>query len=235
MYSPRLVGALFQLLRILKSIVTMEYSSHRKATRLGVWAIWALLISATAPAFAQDAATCISNLERAEELRLRGRFEDAIDLVNPCKDINQLSIRDRATVYDIMAKSYEGLQRQQEAIDAIKRLLELAPQFEPDPAANSRTYVQLFEQVREEQQNEPVPEPETVPPPAPVAPPIAQVPEADVKPRGKSRRGVLIGGAGALGVGAAVIFLVTSGEKGVDPPLPPTELPGPPYPGPAGQ
>lgn len=163
---------------------------------------------------AQDIAVCINNLTEADEARRRGQFEQAISLLEQCKDNSALSILDRSTAHKIIAKSYEGLQREQDAKAAIRSLLEIAPDYEPDPNLDSPSFVELVNEVRAESQagNEVAEKPIST---------NAESMLAEEK-RAKRKKLLLIGGGSAVAIAAAAILLSGGGDD---------QLPGPPFPG----
>ncbi len=171
------------------------------------------LLHPASAARAQDA--CKKELASAEEAYTRGRFDEAIGHLSECLEKRRVSEDERERAYRLMGLSYIGKDVLGEARSSVRKLLELVPNYQPDPALDPPPFVRLIEDVRDE-----IAASKQAPPPP------AQEPAARQNP--PQRRGpgtwLLVGG-GALLAGAAAVLLAGSGGGGDDgPPEGPTTL-----------
>ena len=105
----------------------------------------ALLAALAGPAAAQ---TCASALDRAEASYQSGEFDAAIERLTTCLDQGALSPEERRQAYRLVGLSYIGKDREADARDAVVRLLEVAPNYQPDPALDPPPFVRLVEEMR---------------------------------------------------------------------------------------
>ena len=159
---------------------------------------------------------CEEELTEANNLYARGRFDETIALLDQC--LNRAGIDDntRMTAFRLKGLSFIGKGLELDAQNSVKSLLELVPDYEPDPILDPPDFVEMVNEMKEE-----------IEPPA--DPPITEVEEADPTPqvvdarptqaqtrRKKSGAGKwILGGLGVAAVGAAVyIFAVDGGGDG---------------------
>ena len=109
-----------------------------------------LLLVALAAALAVPAAaqSCGSALARAEASYQSGDFDATISRLTACLDAGSLSSEDRRQAYRLVGLSYIGKDREADARDAVARLLEVAPNYEPDPALDPPPFVRMVEETR---------------------------------------------------------------------------------------
>lgn len=124
----------------------------------------ALLAFLAVPAAAQN---CDTALDDASEQYRAGYFDEAIELLTDCLERNAFDAEERRRVYRLLGLSYIGKDREQDARAAVRALLEVAPDYQPDPAVDPPPFVQLVEEMNQATPPPPVERPNTanVPPP----------------------------------------------------------------------
>ena len=166
----------------------------------------------TTTAHAQDEATCVNNTTQADRLRLEGSFEEAVELLQSCKDSSVINDQQRSRIYEILAKSYEGLRFENDAREAIRNLLRIAPDYKVNEQDDKPLYKQWVREIKQEMGLD---EPEEV---------IAEPEPITAAQKSKRRRALFIGG-GAVVAGGIIYAIVCCDEKG-NPPLPAPAYPG---------
>ncbi len=111
----------------------------------------ALLASFALPAAAQR---CDTALADADEQYRAGYFDDVIERLSDCLDRNAFSSEERRRAYRLLGLSYIGKDREEEARAAVRSLLEIAPDYQPDPAIDPPPFVDLVREM-----NRPIPPP----------------------------------------------------------------------------
>ncbi|WP_412070365.1 outer membrane beta-barrel protein [Rubrivirga sp. IMCC43871] len=107
--------------------------------------VLAALALCAAPALAQ---TCSRALPRAQESYQTGDFDATIDRLTSCLDADRFSTEERRNAYRLIGLSYIGKDREADARDAVARLLEVAPNYEADPALDPPPFVRLVSEER---------------------------------------------------------------------------------------
>lgn len=192
---------------------------------------------------AQDT-SCQEELSQANALYTTGRFDEAIVRVDSCLAKEGVSNGERRTAYRLKGLCFIGKGVEIDAKDSVKRLLELIPDYQPDPVQDPPDFVAMVDELKEEisnavdaQQGEDEPEVVETPAEAPVEaeapvtqPPQEPVAEVAKKKKKSSGRFLLIGaGVAAAGVGAAVLLGGGGGGGGgEDVPPPPVLIADPP-------
>jgi tetratricopeptide (TPR) repeat protein len=103
--------------------------------------------SLATPAAAQ-ARRCGTALADAEEHYRSGYFDRAIERLDACLDADELDAEERRQAYRLIGLSYIGKDREQEAREAIRALLEVAPDYQPDPALDPPPFVEMVAEVK---------------------------------------------------------------------------------------
>lgn len=103
-----------------------------------------LLASFAVPVAAQN---CDTALEDAGEQYRAGYFDEAIELLTNCLERNAFDAGERRRVYRLLGLSYIGKDREQDARAAVRALLEVAPDYQPDPALDPPPFVALVEEM----------------------------------------------------------------------------------------
>lgn len=105
-----------------------------------------------------------ADLERADAMLARGQVEEAIALLQETLNGSTLSPEDRVGGFRLLALAYLAKDSTEDARESIRRLLEIAPAYEPDPDTHSPALVRLIKEVQLES--------------------VKIVPPAEVKPAG---------------------------------------------------
>ncbi len=156
---------------------------------------------------------CTDKLAQAEKMYTEVQPEEAIALLTGCMETNEFTEEERQRAYRLLALSYISNEQFDEARDAVRDLLEFAPDYQVDPVQDPPVFVTMIEEIRR-----------------PITPPA--VAEQPKQKRGISKWLLIGGGAVAVGVLAAVL---SGGEPPIVEPPPPMGLPTiaapPPLPG----
>ncbi len=153
---------------------------------------------------------CTEKLAQAEQLYMEVQPEEAIALLTECIETNEFTQEERQRAYRLLALSYISNEQFDEARDAVRDLLEFAPDYQVDPVQDPPVFVTLVEEYRAE--NPPV-----------VGPPGDRDAEPPRRKRGISKWLLIGGGVVAGGVVAAVLLGGGGGDNSL--PAPPA-LPG---------
>ena len=184
---------------------------------------------------------CQEELSQANALYTTGRFDEAIERVDACLVKEGVSDAERRTAYRLKGLSFIGKGVEIDAKASVQRLLELIPDYQPDPVQDPPDFVAMVDEVKQEisselttQEEETAPEeqvvdenPVTQTPPSPVEEPVAEV--AQKKKKGAGRFLLIGAGVAAAGVGAALLFGGDDGGGGGgEEPPPPVLIADPP-------
>ena len=181
---------------------------------LGLLLTVAVWIDPGSRAMAQTA--CTQELTDAEQAYTFGRFDEAIRLLNQCLNKANVTEAERQRTYRLIGLSYIGKDLVQEARESVRRLLQLVPDYRPDPDQDPPPFVELVEDVRQEMRRE-ARQAET--------PPADRTPAQVAKKRGGAGKWLLIGGGVVLAAVAAAVLLSGGGDDEDDPDPPgPTTL-----------
>lgn len=146
---------------------------------------------------------CDDVLDQAKEHYSFGRFEEAIDLLGNCVGDPGGDPETLREAYRVIGMAYVAMSKELEAKQAIRDLLDIVPEYEPDPENDRPGYVELVREVKREN------DPDYVAP--------GEEPE--------QKGGMLKWIAGGV---AAVVAVVLLGGGGDDDPAPNGDLPDPP-------
>jgi len=111
-----------------------------------------VICTGSAIAFTGITGDCVDSLDEAEELYRTGNFDQSIEITIDCLEEDELPEEETLRAYRLLGLSYIAQDILQEARWAISRLLEIVPDFEPDPVQDPPTFSRLVEDVREEKQ-----------------------------------------------------------------------------------
>lgn len=111
--------------------------------RLSLLLVLAMILAA--PASAQR---CDRALASADASYLAGEFDAAISGLTRCLDAGSFSSSERRRAYRLVGLSYIGKDREAEARAAVASLLEVAPNYEPDPALDPPPFVRMVADAR---------------------------------------------------------------------------------------
>jgi len=156
---------------------------------------------------------CQTQLFQAENEYRSGGFDKALNLINDCLNKGNPTEADRQRALKLQILIYIAKDYIEQAKAAINKLLDLVPNYEPDPVQDKPEYITIFEQVKQER-NKPKPS-------GPV-----KSPEVKQKKGGGAKWLLIGGGVLVAGVGAAVAL--GGGGTSSPPVVTPTPLPTPP-------
>lgn len=165
--------------------------------------IFAFILPTLSPIMAQTQSACDEKIKQAEQKFYDGLFDDAITLLNSCLKESSVTKQERARAHELLAKVYLGKDYQEQAENAIRKLLELVPTYTPNPDKDTPTYVALVEKIRSQQPEEP------------------QATDEQKKDKAWYENTWVIVGAGVAVVGAVVaVILLSKKEEKKEPPPP---------------
>lgn len=128
--------------------------------------IWALIIASGSSSFTSAFAQCDKDLDEAEQRYNSGRFDEAIQLISGCLEEPGITEDEKKQAYRLLGLTYIAQDYLEEAKAAVRRLLDLIPNYKPDTVQDPPTFTNLVEEVRSEIETKPKfdaePEPETV-------------------------------------------------------------------------
>lgn len=197
-----------------------------KALTLGV-----LMLLCALPVYAQEE-SCQNEINQANTFYARGGFDETIAILDVCLAKEGISDTDRSTAYRLKGLSYIGKGLEVNAQTSVERLIELFPNYEPDPVQDPPDFIEMVNRAKEElnelQDEQPAaaaPEVET--PVAANTPPPANTNDGTEVRRKKGGAGKwILGGLGLAAAGGAVFLLTSdSGGGGADSIAEPPALP----------
>lgn len=109
-----------------------------------------LLLSLVVCTAANAQAQCTDELTRAEQAYTQGQFDETIALADQCLNRPNIPETDRRLAFRLKGLSYIGKGLEGDAREAVRRLLEIIPDFRADPVQDPPAFVQLIEDVRTE-------------------------------------------------------------------------------------
>ncbi|NNE35437.1 MAG: tetratricopeptide repeat protein [Rhodothermales bacterium] len=182
---------------VLRAPIRLAFSGHRIVPLLIVVAV-SLIPGRLA---AQDRVDCTDGLARGENLYNAGQVDEALTFLQTC--LRQGAFPEEAQqrdVYLLIGRAYHATSLVEDAKQALRSLLAIIPNYQPDPGRLSPSFIRLFEEVKAES------------PPELVA-------EKPNKKGGKAKW--LIIGGGAVAAGVVTFLLVRPSDANL-------VLPGPP-------
>ena len=155
------------------------------------------------PLQAQTRGVCEKNLAEAEEKYNSGRFDEAIALIRECLGKTGLSEQEKMKAYRLLGLNYIAKDYLDEARLAVKKLLDMVPNYQTDPIQDPPPFTRM---VEEEKQKQPTAPPKTL-----------KAKKAEKK--GASKKWYIIGGTAIVALVAAILIVTPPPEKTIaDPP-----------------
>ena len=118
---------------------------------------WALVCSLclqplASTALARPDGPCSEKIQEARQKFDAAAFADVISLLEPCLqgDASSLNKDEKAQAYELLAKTYSAQSLIDQATTSIKKLLEIAPNFQPNPDRDPPPFVDQVNQVKKE-------------------------------------------------------------------------------------
>ena len=162
--------------------------------------------------------SCAEDLATAENLYNTGRFDQAIALIDQCLDTLDVPVSERIKAYQIKGLCYVSKGQEQEAREAIQRLLLINPTYQTNPTNDPPLFRSLVEDVRTEMaaQDTPAAEPEEQI--------VAEQPVVKQKNR-RTLRWIAAGAGLAAGAVVAILVISPPDDRLIDepPPFPPNQ------------
>ena len=116
-----------------------------------------LLVLLLIGAMQARAQACEDELAQADELYAQGQFDQAIRLLDRCLDKPEAAEAERQQAYQLKGLALVGKGLESDARETVRRLLELVPNYEPDPAEAPPQFVEMVEEVKRERAQEEAP------------------------------------------------------------------------------
>jgi tetratricopeptide (TPR) repeat protein len=150
----------------------------------------AALFLMSARLLAQD---CDVELREAEAKYRSGFFDEAIDLLDRCLNKGGINKEQRMQAYRLKGLAYLAKDYLNQAKESIKNLMELVPDYEPNPEQDPPAFRQMVTEVKEEQTQDEPPQQQ----PAPTA--TSEPPQRETWPQQK-KSGPLFSAYGGIGL-----------------------------------
>jgi len=126
--------------------------------------IWALIIALGSGSLTLGFAQCDKELAEAEQKYNSGQFDEAIQLISGCLEKPTITENEKKQAYRLLGLTYIAQDYLKEAKAAVRRLLDLIPNYKADTVQDPPTFANLVEEVRNEMasESEPVQTPQPV-------------------------------------------------------------------------
>lgn len=111
-------------------------------------ALFALSLVSAAPGAHAQTPTC-PELADAQERYNNGRFEQVIELVTQCLNRPDVEESERQRAYRLIGLSYIGQDLRDNAREAVRQLVSLVPNFEPDPVNDPPQFIEMVEEAKQ--------------------------------------------------------------------------------------
>ncbi len=102
------------------------------------------------PVMAQVQSVCAKNLADAEQRYNTGRFDEAIGLITECLGKKDISEEEKMKAYRLLGLSYIAKDFLDDARNAVRKLLYMVPNYQPDPVQDPPPFTKLIEEVKQE-------------------------------------------------------------------------------------
>ena len=124
-----------------------------RALRLSLALALISVLAGAATAHAQQQPSgCASEYEQAEERYFAADFDAAINLLQTCLQDASLTEDARVRIYRLLSFAYIAQGNQQQARLAVESLLDLRPDYTPDPAEDRPDFVRLVREIKASRQ-----------------------------------------------------------------------------------
>ncbi len=217
----------------------LRFKQNFISGRLVGFVIWAFLFTISynplIHSWAQE--KCETALADAEKQYNDGRLDDVMKTLESCLPVG-LKNEDKSKAYRLLGLTYMAKDYLEQAKQSIQKLLELAPNWQPDPDQDPPPFTRMVEEVRKEmkeEQKEAVPEKPVEQPqekPIEIEKPREEPVTVPAQPQKRgSKKFLWIGiGAAALSGGLIAAFAGGGGGGNGGPPITggPDRLPDPP-------
>ncbi len=124
---------------------------NRRAPAFVALLFGAFLLISPRPAAAQDPDdACASAYAEAEEHYFAAEFDAAIQLLRTCLDTADLDVPARVRIYRLLSFAHIAQGNDQQARLTIQSLLDVQPDYTPDPSRDRPDYVELVREIKAE-------------------------------------------------------------------------------------
>ena len=129
-----------------------DMMSINRLTKRLISPLWCILsFFFTITAFAQvNEQTCLASFDQAEDQIANGFFEEAIASLEPCREVNIQDPVAHALGFKRLADAYLAIQSLSQAREAMSRMLDLNPNFEPDVNLDTQRFRDMLAELRAE-------------------------------------------------------------------------------------
>lgn len=110
------------------------------------------VVGIASTAQAQDVSSCDTSYAQAQEAYYAAEFEAAAAQLRPCTQNPTLPDSVRARMYRLLSFVYLGQNDEAAARRAVESLLDLHPDYVPDPAQDRPDFVAIVEKAKKERQ-----------------------------------------------------------------------------------
>ena len=169
---------------------------------------------------------CEMQLKEAGHLYNIGNFEEAIVLLTECLETEGVSKEEKLQAYRLLGLTYIAKDYLDLARNAVRKLLEMVPNYKADPIQDPPPFTKLIEEVKQEQPDKEITELEKTAGEQPMEKQeeIVEKEQSDVQEplfpepvepmlteeeKGGSRKWLYIGGGAVLAGGAAAVYFLT--------------------------
>lgn len=147
-----------------------------------------------------------TELSKAEQAYGEGLFDQVIDLVKSCLSKGDLTTAEQAWAYKLLGQVYVSKNEPQPAKVCVQKLLEVAPDYEPNRDQDLQMWIELVEAAKQERQRQI--QQQQLPKP----PDDKPVDRAEASKKGGGKKWLWIGGGGAVVAGTAA-YLIFRGDN----------------------
>ncbi|MCI0562653.1 MAG: hypothetical protein MN733_29590 [Nitrososphaera sp.] len=140
-----------------------------------------------------------AELAKAEQKYNEGFFDQVIDLVKSCLNKGDLTTAEQAWAYKLLGQAYVSKNEPQLARICVQKLLDAAPDYEPDRDQDLQMWITLVEEVKQERERQ-------------MQQQRLPYARADSTKKGGSKKWLWIGGGGTV-VTAGIIYLLVSQKE----------------------
>lgn len=156
--------------------------------------IWALVIALSSGSLTLGFAQCDKELAEAEQKYNSGQFDEAIQLITGCLEKPSITENEKKQAYRLLGLTYIAQDYLKEAKAAVRRLLDLIPNYKADTIQDPPSFANLVEEVRSEM----VPKEEPVSKEEPMQTPRSVTKTQMGSPRAAQTKSVKFGFRGGL-------------------------------------
>jgi hypothetical protein len=125
--------------------------------------IGVLIITLVSGLFSFGYSQCSKQLSEAEQKYNSGRFDEVIESITKCLEDPTITENEKKQAYRLLGLTYIAQDYLEEAKAAVKRLLNLIPNYKADTVQDPPSFANLVEEVRSEMESKEQPAP--TPPP----------------------------------------------------------------------